>query len=334
LNPAFAHSSRSKAQLALRNLPLYAAFFGDFSDFSMQADKNISAAIQSATDFLNHTGSWWSAQEKAAVLAFVLQQKEIPGSTDANNQLLNTEVKAIVQQLSIAMDKIDHQWFDKASKLLGKESYAELLGITAIANALAILFGAFPETIPALNGDDARPDNASVESTAANDAWLPQASNISEGTVNVARALSIVPETNKAFGLLLEHLYKRGRTLFDAEWPDRALTRAQIENIALIVSESNACQYCYLSHAFIAEHVLPAQQKTQAFSTPQMELLIAFCETGVKTPSLLPSATVAMRQEFSDAQIQETLATIATFACANRVANGSGISVDTMIANR
>ncbi len=138
-------------------------------------------------------------------------------------------------------DRLTRPWAEVQIGDLGDAPYAEVVGVTAIIEALDVYarsIGDPPyDLLPPVDGTAPaeRPDGVGDVG-----AWIAMTEE--KLLANVSRALSLVPRTNATWRALVTESYSRGPEMLELTW-ERALTRPQTELIAAQVSRLQECFY-------------------------------------------------------------------------------------------
>ena len=147
----------------------------------------------------------------------------------------------VVHRVASDPGRLTRAWADASIAELGEETYTELVGVTAIASVLdhfdEAIHGSVPDLPEPVLGDPARvrPDDVGIVG-----AWVAQ--TIDKTRANVSRTLSLVPETNSTWRILVDSHYSRGAEFFSVDWT-RALSRPQVELVAARITALNECFY-------------------------------------------------------------------------------------------
>jgi hypothetical protein len=147
----------------------------------------------------------------------------------------------VIHRAVNSSDRLTRPWAEVQIGDLGDAPYAEVVGVTAIIEALDVYarsIGDPPhDLLPPVDGTPPaeRPDGVGDVG-----AWI--AMTESKVLANVSRALSLVPRTNATWRTLVAASYSRGPEMLELTW-QRALTRPQTELIAAQVSKLQECFY-------------------------------------------------------------------------------------------
>ena len=154
---------------------------------------------------------------------------------------LSADAVEVVHRVSSDPGRLTRAWANDMMAGLGEETYTELVGVAAITMVLdrfALAVGADQPTPARPEGGE--PVRNRPEGVGDVGAWVSQ--ELVSQSANVSRTLSLVPNTNAIWRLLVDSHYSRGTEFFDLEW-QRALTRPQVELVAARTTALNECFY-------------------------------------------------------------------------------------------
>jgi len=215
----------------------------------------LSEARKAAWDGLGEAGDWLTAQQRRqvwiearATASDPLDRARLdalsPAAVEGRHGAagpLSSEAVEVVHRVASDPGRLTQVWANEMIDALGEETYTELVGITAIVTMLdrfALASGEPQPDLPELQaGEPARSRPGGVGDVGA---WVSQ--QIDNPRANVSRALSLVPETNQSWRLLVDAHYSRGTDFFELVW-DRALSRPQVELVAARTTAMNECFY-------------------------------------------------------------------------------------------
>ena len=216
-------------------------------------------------------GTWLSGQRRIAVAAearnapgcglcrkrkAALSPYAVDGEHDALGELPDEWVE-VVHRIRTDPGRITRRWYGEVLESgIGDAEYVEILGLVSIVVALDSFrraIGRPSEPLPApLVGEPSRHRPAGARITMA---WVPtlEPEDVADGDPdpyeahdppsNIHKALSLVPETQRAFFGLSAVFYLPGAAMTDYANQYRAITHSQIELIAARVSALNQCFY-------------------------------------------------------------------------------------------
>lgn len=211
-------------------------------------------------------GTWWTAQERTAIVAEVrtawdadeLPPWTAPSSVDgliAADHILPPAAIDVIWRLTNHVTTLTHEWYQSYVPVqLAAEKYVEIVGMVAqvtLTDRFADALDLDRIPVPDLpTGDPTRemPDGAEVSShwvpTApiVDGSWTPADPNTP--VPNVRKALSLVAAERIMQWVLIDAHYVQGGALADdfagMHW---SLTRSQIELLGTRTSNVNECFY-------------------------------------------------------------------------------------------
>lgn len=227
-------------------------------------------AIEVAWQRLASPGTWWSGAERLAIVTQIrmarhctlckqrkaaLSPYTLEGTHTASDGLCADAIEAI-HRLTTDASRITESWVNQIiSGELSEEQYVEIVSIVATVsgldtfdNALGRDTRALPEPL-AGNPVQHRPAGAIKDL-----AWVATLSpdTVSDedpnpfplhGSINIHRALSLVPQEVINFFDLDVELYLKDHEIRDFDHEFREISHAQIELIAGRASAINGCYY-------------------------------------------------------------------------------------------
>ncbi len=215
----------------------------------------IESARASTTEAVARPGDWLTGEQRVDVWAEsrradhhpldrARRQAISPSAVDGEHEataLLPAAAVDVVHRVATDPGRLTRSWADERISQLGVGPYTELVGLTSIVRCLDTFtraVGTMPEQIPSPQAGAP----AGVHSDDVGDvgAWVPQ--SVDKTLANVSRALSLVPETNRAWRDLVNSHYSRGAQFLELEW-DRALSRVQVEAVAARTTAELDCFY-------------------------------------------------------------------------------------------
>ncbi len=147
----------------------------------------------------------------------------------------------VIHRVASDPGRLTRSWADEQIAALGEERYTELVGVAAIASVLDTFERAMgrpdPATPEPIGGEPARVRPDDVGDVGA---WVSQTTGPTRA--NVSRTLSLVPETNRLWRLLVDTFYSRGAEFINLSW-DFPLSRPQAELVAARTTALNECFY-------------------------------------------------------------------------------------------
>ncbi len=230
---------------------------------------DLEAAIERAWTHLATAGTWWSGQQRLAMVAearnvaacdlcarrkAALSPYTIDGEHDAGTDLPEVVVE-VIHRLKTDASRLTERWLHHVlARGLTDAEYVEIVGVVATITALDSFSRALGRPIPqvpaAIIGEPSRhrPSNARRQI-----AWVPtvlpgeltaeDGDPFRFGGVHIQQAMSLVPASVEGFFDLDSVLYLVQDHIRDFETEHRAITHAQIELIAAKASYMNACFY-------------------------------------------------------------------------------------------
>lgn len=218
------------------------------SNATVATEPHVRSAIESAVDQLRASGTWWTAEEMAAVVGranqVFAQRGAPPWMRDLEATVAGLPEAAVTVIDKIAGDpgSVDRDWATTRIAELGDGPYVELVGTTAVAVMLRMYAECANETVATIG---APPDDAGGPARDMPDGLADIGAHIAMldpfPGPNVARALSMVPSINQVFYTLVIPMYSVAG-FQDLVW-DTALSRPQVELVASRVAALNECFY-------------------------------------------------------------------------------------------
>lgn len=232
--------------------------------------KPLADAVAVAWDRVAQAGTWWTGSERIEIAAQVRaarhcdicrQRKEAlspyaDGPQHRRTQLLSVQAVEAVHRVSTDASRITGKWIDQLIENgLSEEKYVEIVSLVATVTALDTFnqaLGLEVEPMPvALPGQPTRHRPSGASRNLARVATLsPEDLNPEDpdpfavhGSINIHRALSLVPQEVINFFDLDVELYLKDHEIRDFEHEFREISHAQIELIAGRASAINGCYY-------------------------------------------------------------------------------------------
>jgi len=192
-------------------------------------------------------GSHWTGEQRVEIArqlrAARARRSEPPWLREqpagAEGALPAAAVEA-VHRIAIDAHRLDRVWCESVVKALGDAAYVELVAVVVCVTAIdafAEALGVDLEPLPVPRRGE--PDGNRPDGMGDGGAWVPM--SVPWQGPNVARALSMAPEENATFMVLVDAMYAV-RDFTVLVW-ERPLTRPQVELVAARVSAVNECFY-------------------------------------------------------------------------------------------
>ncbi len=194
-------------------------------------------------DALASAGTHWTGAQRVSIAAMARDARA--GRPIGSDDIAETAMVAAAT-LAAAPSEVHREWVETAVHELGEGPYVELAGIVASVMGVDVLMALggcelapLPVPIP---GDPSGYEP--VRGLKKRSSWVSMA-----GPPLPRFSLSAVPAAQRMMNRLLNRLYvdmadDEARTATEV----RGLTRVQMELVSLVVSHSNECFYCTLSH--------------------------------------------------------------------------------------
>jgi alkylhydroperoxidase family enzyme len=232
----------------------------DMYETELPIRDDLIAAQEATVDRWSHPGTWWTGEERLAIVAEVrrardaeeipppwVRASEVEGAV-AQDHLLPAAAVDAIWRLTNHPGTLTADWCEKVLDGFGDHSavltplqYTELVGLVAQANCIDRFSDALSLDRPTLpepvQGDPSRsvPDGVAIR-----DHWVP---TIESEVREVVKALSGVPaEKAASFKLAAAH-YLPVAQLYDLTADRNSLTRMQVELVAARTSKLNECFY-------------------------------------------------------------------------------------------
>ena len=202
-----------------------------------------------AAETRNAAGCRLCAERKSALSPY-----GIDGAHDSLGALPE-EIVEIVHRIVTDAPRIREQWYEGILEGgMADTEYVEIVGVvccTVSVDTFARSMGAPVADLPTPapgepsrhRSESVKPGLAWVPWIAPEDATAAEADLYAQGTSNIYRALSSVPDEKRGFFELVDAQYLSGDKIRDFATEHRAITRPQIELIAGRVSALNQCVY-------------------------------------------------------------------------------------------
>ncbi|MDH3731220.1 MAG: hypothetical protein OES13_08880 [Acidimicrobiia bacterium] len=221
---------------------------------------DLRAAHEATVDCWSRPGTWWTAEERLAIVAEVRRARdadEIPPAwvrasqiegAVAEDHLLPAAAVDAIWRLTNHPGTLTADWYASVIDGFGDDSaaitpseYTELVGLVAQANSIDRFADGLAldrPTLPApVRGE---PSRSMPEGAAIHDHWVP---TVPSEDKEVVKALSGVPAEKNASFLLGDAQYLPVAEMYDLTADRNALTRVQVELVAARTSKLNECFY-------------------------------------------------------------------------------------------
>lgn len=229
-------------------------------DADLPIRSDLRAAHAAVVDRWARPGTWWTAEERLAIVAEVRRARdaaEIPpawvrasqanGAVPEGHPVPAAAIDAI-WRLTNHSGTLTAEWCDMVVDGFGEPcdavtpgQYTELVALVAQANCIDRFAEGLSLGRPALGGPVAgEPSRTVPDDAAMRDHWVP---TVPSEFPAVIQALSGVPAENAAMLLLSDAQYLPVNEMFDLASDRNALTRMQVELVAARTSVLNECFY-------------------------------------------------------------------------------------------
>jgi alkylhydroperoxidase family enzyme len=232
----------------------------DMYETELPIRDDLRAAQEAIVDGWSRPGTWWTAEERLAIVTEVrrardaeeippawVRASEVEGAA-ADDHLLPAAAVDAIWRLTNHPGTLTADWCNKVFDGFGDQSavltpfqYTELVGLVAQANCIDRFADALSLDRPTLPEPvEGEPSRSVPDGVAMRDHWVPTvASEVRE----VVKALSGVPaEKAASFQLAAAH-YLPAAEMFDLAADRNSLTRMQVELVAARTSKLNECFY-------------------------------------------------------------------------------------------
>ncbi|MEM7275165.1 MAG: hypothetical protein AAF547_18935 [Actinomycetota bacterium] len=216
------------------------------SPVAVTVTDEIADAIGQACAELAKPGTWWTGAERVAIAArarALFAERASPPwlrTLPDPPALLGPEIVDIVDRITLDAGSIDRAWATGAIQSVGEGRYVELVGLVATTVMLDVHaegVGVAPLPLPdPIHGEPARTLPDGLGHIGAHVRMIHPSP-----FANVARALSLVPDTNRLFRLVMMPNYS-ANGFEELRW-DTPLSRPQVELVASRVAAMNECFY-------------------------------------------------------------------------------------------
>lgn len=212
------------------------------------AQREVRRAVAGPGDWLTgveRLGVWREAREAQSnpldeARRAALSPNAVEGTHAATAELPAAAME-VVHRTATDPGRLTRSWADAQIAALGEETYAELIGVTAIVTVLDRFDRAMGRPERALPApSDGEPARVRPDDVGDVGAWVSQ--TVGPTRANVTRALSLVPETNVVWRQLVETHYSRGPEFVNLRW-GFPLSRPQAELVAARTTALNECFY-------------------------------------------------------------------------------------------
>lgn len=236
----------------------------------LPARTSLVEAIEVAWQRLAAAGTWWNGAERIAIAGqvrlaatCVLCQQRKAALSPYSGDETHAEVKGLshdaieaIHRVSTDASRCTESWVNQITAgVLSQEQYVEIVSIVATVTGLDTLDKALGRELRALPtpqpGEPTRHRPLGVKKDLA---WLPTLSADTvrpedpnpfplHGSINIHRAMSLVPQEVINFFDLDVELYLKDHEIRDFEQEFRKISHVQIELIAGRASAINGCYY-------------------------------------------------------------------------------------------
>lgn len=213
---------------------------------TISIDTDHAAAVTDTADRLRVSGTWFDAEQIAAIVRRADARSRQRAAPPWNQELpdpgtLVPDAIAVIDKIASDPGSVDAEWAARHVAALGDAPYVELVGTVAVAVARRLFADAagfeLAPIVPAPDpGEPTRDLPAGLGDIGAH---VPMTDPFPFS--NVARALSAVPSANQTFYTLVRPLYSAAG--FSSLVWDTPLSRPQVELVASRVAAMNECFY-------------------------------------------------------------------------------------------
>jgi len=213
----------------------------DYADSAVEIDPVVAESHRSVWDQLRRTGTWWTGEQMLAIAGrarTVFAQRatapwlvELSTTDDVLSRSTLTAIDTIARTPSAA----NREWALRRVKELGAGPYVELVGVVAtivMVDMFAVAAGVAATPLPQADPGGTAPSRETPEGLADIGAHVPMLEPFDYA--NVARALSMVPSSNRLFRTTSVPMYS-APGMSDLVW-STPLERPQVELIAARVA--------------------------------------------------------------------------------------------------
>ena len=231
---------------------------GLYSDARYNVRDDLTQAHKKVLDAFVRPGTWWSGEERAALISKVRSLRSQVESEEFENIKLSNAVNRMVERIAITPNRLDRSVYEEAlGGGLTAEEYVETVSLVAQTTNLddfARGLGIAARQLPAV--ETGLPSRLVPSEAVLEDAWLPMVPTGRKGgavaeklygkgwAANILRALSLVPNEASSIIELEAVEYCSPETIMDFGFShDRAVSRSQVELVAARISALNQCFY-------------------------------------------------------------------------------------------
>lgn len=208
-------------------------------------------AHRAALEHFARPGTWWSAEERVAIveegrnaLACKLcedrKQALSPYGQNGSHDglgVLDEPVIKVIHRIRTDSGRLTKSWFDGVMRQgMSPGAYVELVGVVSVG----VIVDTFTESLglefvelpPSVAGEPSREHH---DQAIEDGAWVPISKLQPQVRANIVRALGLVPSEQQNFWQVFRHHYLSS--------DGRAIAQAQIELVASRTSALNQCFY-------------------------------------------------------------------------------------------
>ncbi|MCY4515973.1 MAG: alkylhydroperoxidase-related (seleno)protein [Acidimicrobiaceae bacterium] len=229
-------------------------------DTDLPIRSDLREAHATVVDRWSRPGTWWTAQERLAIVAEVrrardaaeappawVRASQVNGSVSGEHSLPAAAID-VIWRLTNHSGTLTAEWCDAAIDGFGEPSdaitpgqYTELVALVAQTNCIDRFAEGLSLDRPTLGGPVAgEPSRTVPEDAAMRGHWVP---TVPSDYPAVVQALSAVPAENAAMLLLSDAQYIPVDEMFDLTSDRNSLSRMQVELVAARTSVLNECFY-------------------------------------------------------------------------------------------
>lgn len=229
-------------------------------DTELPIRSDLTAAHQAAVTGWSQPGTWWTAEERVAIVSEVRRARDTPNTPPAwvpvshvaglydDGHLLPATAVDAIWRLTNHPGTLTQAWCDDIAEGLaqgdsdsGAYRYTELVALVAQANCIDRFAEGLSLGRPLLSEPvSGEPSRTIPGDVIIRDHWVP-----TDATENAAvtKALSCVPAENRMSFVLCDAQYLPVETMFELMADRNSLTRMQVELVAARTSKLNDCFY-------------------------------------------------------------------------------------------
>lgn len=229
-------------------------------DTELPIRDDLRAAHQATVDHWSRPGTWWTAEERQAIVNEVRRARDTQDAPPAwvrisefdheiaQDHVLSTAAIDAIWRLTNHPGTLTVEWCDQVVAGFGDESatmtpqhYTELVSVVAQANCIDRFAEGLALGRPTLGEPvEGEPTRVIPSDSAMRDHWIP---TVPMDVPAVAMALSGVPAENQASFDLSDANYLPTAEMFELTADRNSLTRMQVELVAARTSKLNECFY-------------------------------------------------------------------------------------------